>query len=141
MAAATASRAPPSPASVSYDTAPALRCSTALANVSSSTSSERLFVGIVEGGGVELGELEARQVELTGPRPLVAPKCRQLGVELGDPRPRRPQPGEIDTAEGVERRPLARRRQQALVGVLAVEVDELVAASASAAAVAGRPSM
>ena len=48
---------------------------------------------------------------------------------------------EIDAAEGVEGRALARRRQQPLMGVLAVEVDEVVATLASAAAVAGRPSM
>ena len=68
-----------------------------------------VLVGIVDAGGVQLGELEAGQVELPGPGPVVATERRQLGVELGDPRPRRPQPGQVDAAEGVEGGALARR--------------------------------
>ena len=56
-----------------------------------------VLVGIVDGGGVQLGQLETRQIELTGPCPVVAPECRQLGVELGDPRPRRAAAGSRST--------------------------------------------
>ena len=63
------------------------RCATALAERVLDRVERRVLVGIVDGGGVELGELEAGEVDLARPRPLVAAECRQLGVELGDPGP------------------------------------------------------
>ena len=56
---------------------------------------------------------------------LVTAESRQLGVELGDPGPCLAQPSQVDPAKGVEGDALAERRQQALVGMLAVEVDEV----------------
>ena len=84
-----------------------------------------VLVRVVDGGGVELGDLEPGEVELAGAGPLVAAERGQLGVELGQPGARRAQRGEVDAGEGVERPPLRRRRQQLLVGVLAVQVDQL----------------
>ena len=84
-----------------------------------------VLVRVVDGGGVELGDLEPGEVELAGPGPLVATERGQLGVELGQPGARGAQRGEVDAGEGIERPPLRRRRQELLVGVLAVQVDEL----------------
>ena len=62
-------------------------------------------------GGVELVDLEPQQVDLPGPRPLVAAERGQLGVDLGQPGPRRPQRRQVDVAEAVERRALRRPRR------------------------------
>ena len=85
----------------------------------------RLLTRVVDGRGIELGQLEACQVELPRPGPLVTADRRELGIDLGQPRPGRTQWYEVDRAEPVEGTPLARRREQLLVGVLAVEIDEI----------------
>ena len=102
------------------------RCATASASASSSTLEHGVLVGVVERGGVELGDLEAEQVDLAGAGPLVAAERGQLGVELGQPGPRGAQRGEVDAAEGSSAAPLRRPASRALVGVLAVQVDEPV---------------
>ena len=87
---------------------------------------ERLvLVRILECRCVELGELETRQVELTRPGAIVTAESRQLGIELGNPRPCLAQPSQVDPTKGVEGDALAERRQQPLVGVLAVQIDEV----------------
>ena len=85
----------------------------------------RILVRVVDGRGIQLGKLEARQVEFSRPDPLVTAERRQLGVELGDTGPGCAQRSEVDRAKGVEGGTLARRREQVLVGVLAVQVDEI----------------
>ena len=84
----------------------------------------RILVGVDDVGPVELVELITEQVDLAGAHALVAPECGQFGVDLGQSGPRRAQRFEVDTTEPVEGGPLRRRRQQALVGMLAVEVDQ-----------------
>jgi hypothetical protein len=83
-----------------------------------------LLVRVLEGGPVELVDLEPQEVELAGPRPLVAAEGGQRGVDVGELGLGRDERREVDTAEAVEGGPLGRRRQQRLVGVLAVEIDE-----------------
>ena len=41
----------------------------------------RVLVGVVEAGGVDLADLEAQQVELAGPGPVVAAEPGELGVD------------------------------------------------------------
>ena len=83
-----------------------------------------LLLGIVDAGGVQLGHLVAQEVGLAGPRALVAPERSQLGVQLGHTTARRPQRTQVDVPEAVERSPLSARREQGLVVVLAVQLDE-----------------
>ena len=84
-----------------------------------------VLVGVVDAGGVELVDLEPQQIDLAGPGPLVAAERREFGVDLGEPRPCGSQRAEVDAAELVERRSLRRRRQQRLMRVLAVQVDDV----------------
>ncbi len=87
---------------------------------------ERLvLVGIDHRGGVELVDLEAQQIDLACPGALVTPQRRQFGVDLGEAGARGAQGSEIDPSELIERRPLRRRREQRLVGVLAVQIDDV----------------
>ena len=83
---------------------------------------------VVEAGGVDLADLEAQQVELASAGPVVASEPGELGVDAphlgagcavrGERVCRR------RTGEPIERGALYRRRQEGLMGVLAVEVDE-----------------
>ena len=68
-----------------------------------------LLVRVVDGGGVELGDLEPGEVEFACAGSFVAAERGQLGVELGQPGARGAQRGEVDAGEGVERPPLRRR--------------------------------
>ena len=83
-----------------------------------------LLGDVVELCGGELVDLEAEQVDL--PRPLAGrPTERgQLGLDHRPPPPRGPQRSGVDLAERVERGALRRSGEQALVVVLAVQVDE-----------------
>ena len=83
-----------------------------------------VLVGVDDVGPVEFVELVAQQVDLPRPHALVAAERGQFGVDLGEPGARGTQRFEVDPAEPVECGPLRRGRQQALVGVLAVEVDQ-----------------
>jgi hypothetical protein len=83
-----------------------------------------VLVGVLDTDFVELGDLEAQEVDLAGPGALVAPKLDQLGID-------RRQLGigvakglQVDATEPVERPALDRAGEQALVGVLAVQVDQ-----------------
>ncbi len=80
-----------------------------------------------DGGGVDLGHLEAQQVELPGPSAVVAAQVGQRRLDLPELGLGRLQAGQVDVAEAVQRGPLGRTPQQRLVGVLAVEVDQLLA--------------
>ena len=84
----------------------ASRWATASARRSSSASSACVLVGSVERGGVELVDLEAEQVELAGPGPVVAAEAARAGVDLSQLGPGRLQRAEVDAAEAVERGPL-----------------------------------
>ena len=96
-------------------------------------------------GAVDLRELVAQQVELARPRAVVA---ADRGLLLLDAPARGARFGQRG-ARGrgglarvpVEERALLGRREQRLVRVLAVQVDERAPRSASSAAVASRPSM
>ena len=83
-----------------------------------------ILVGVIQVRAVELVDLVAQEVDLSGPRTLVATERGELGIELGDPRPRRAQRAQIDPTEPVERRALLGHTQQRLVAVLSVQVDE-----------------
>ncbi|CAB4836278.1 unannotated protein [freshwater metagenome] len=67
--------------------------------------------------------LEAQQVDFTHARPAVTTQRRERGSELGEVSPRRAQRLQIRTAEAVERVSLIRRRQQALMRVLTMDID------------------
>ena len=84
----------------------------------------RVFVGVGDVGPVELVELVAQQVDLPRPHALVAAQRGEFGVDLGESGARGTQRFEVDPSEPVECGPLRRGRQQALVCVLAVEVDQ-----------------
>ena len=85
---------------------------------------DAVLVRIVEPRRRQLGDLVPQQVDLPGPLPLGATERSQLSVDLGEPRPRRAQGRQVDAAEAVQRGALGRAGEQALVIVLAVEVDE-----------------
>ena len=70
-----------------------------------------VLVGIVEAGGVELVDLEAQQVDLPGPRPLVAAERGERGR-----RPRPPAPCAAAAAARGRRRRSGRARPAALAG-------------------------
>ena len=90
-----------------------------------------VLVGSRDLGVLDLGELIPQQVDLAGARPLVAAESSELGVDAADRAARLEQPAarrERDVARGaVEQTALFARREQRLVGVLTVEVDELAA--------------
>ncbi len=87
---------------------------------------ERLvFVRIIDAGGIEFGHLEPEQVDLACAEPFVPAERGEGGVDLGQPGPSLAQRLEVDVAELVQRCTLRRHRQQALMGVLAVEVDHV----------------
>ena len=85
----------------------------------------RVLVRTGDGGGVDVGNLVAQEVQLAGPRPLVAAHLAELGEYGADLLPGGLQRSEVDLAEPVERFALRGRVQQGLVGVLAVEIDQL----------------
>ena len=84
--------------------------------------------GVVEAGGVYLADLEAQQVELASAGPVVASEPGELGVDAphlgagGTVRDKRVSCRRA--GESIERGALDRRRQERLMRVLAVEVDE-----------------
>ena len=82
-----------------------------------------VLVGFGDGCCGQLANLEPQQVDLARPRTLIATQRGQRCVDLGQPRPSRSQRFEIRRAEAIERVALRGRRQQALMGVLAVQVD------------------
>ena len=83
-----------------------------------------VLVGTGDGRRIELVELEAQQVDLAGPGANVAAERGERGVDLGESRPRGAQRLEIDLGEAVERGALGAHAEEALVGVLTVDVDE-----------------
>jgi hypothetical protein len=85
---------------------------------------EVVLGGVLETGLLQLGDLEAQQVDLACPGPLVAAHGRQLDVHGGQLVLGRRQGSEVDTAEPVECRPLHGGGEEALVGVLAMQVDQ-----------------
>ena len=82
------------------------------------------LVRVVEPCRGELVDLVAQQVDLASPLARRATERRQLGVELGEPGTGRSQRPQVDVAEAVEGGALGRRAEQALVVVLAVQVDQ-----------------
>ncbi len=84
-----------------------------------------VLVGVLDGGGGELVRLVAEQVDLAGPRPFVATERLEARLDLGHRGPRLHERRRIDTAEAIERRTLAGGAQQPLLGVLAVELDQV----------------
>jgi hypothetical protein len=84
-----------------------------------------VLVGAADRGTVDLGDLIAEQVELPGPGALVASHAAQLVEDRPDLVAGGTQGAQIDVAEPVEGVALGGGVQQRLVGVLAVEVDQL----------------
>ena len=85
-----------------------------------------VLVGAGDGDGVDLGHLEAQEIQLPRPGPVVAAEVGQRRFDRPQLRSRRLQGGQVDGPEAVEGGPLGRALQQGLVGVLAVEVDQLL---------------
>ncbi len=100
-----------------------------------------VLVGVLQLSGLQLGELEAQQVDLAQAGATVAAERGERRIDLGEAGTRSAHGGEIDIGGSVERVTLGRCGEQALVGVLAVEVHGARPSSASCAAVASRPSM
>ena len=84
-----------------------------------------VFTRVADTGGVQLVDLEPKQVDLTRTCAFVTPERRQLGIQFGQSRSSSPQGFQIDPTEFIECRSLRGHRQQALMGMLTVEVDEL----------------
>ncbi len=61
-----------------------------------------VLVGVVQRGGVDLGELVAQQIGLAGPGPVVASERFELGVQGAALRPDRGERAEVDPGEGVQ---------------------------------------
>ena len=90
---------------------------------------------------VQLVDLEAQQVDLARPLPLVATELGQLRVDGGQRLPRRLERREVDRAEAVERLPLHGGGEQRLVVVLTVQVDQPAAQLGQRAGRRQAPSM
>ena len=138
----SASSAPPSPVRASTARAPASRWAVASASRSSSTSSPRSSSASSSGALVDLVELVAQQVDLAGPRRARRHRARRARRRARRRRARRATRARRAStpAEPVERARVARPAPAATGGVLAVQVDEAPASSASSPAVARRPS-
>ena len=87
-----------------------------------------VLVGVQQPRIVELVELVAQQVDLSGAAALVAAELVQLGLHLGHPCPGLTQRLQVDTGEAIEGLALRGRLEQLLVRVLAVQLDEGTAA-------------
>ncbi len=83
-----------------------------------------VLVGVRQRGELELVHLEAVQVDLAGPGARVSPELGPLRVDVGDRSTRIVQRSEVDARERIEDLALDARRQQRLVGVLAVQVHQ-----------------
>ena len=75
-------------------------------------------------GRPQLSSLEAQQVELSGSRLAVATQRGKCCIQLGETSTSGAQRAEIGAAVAIERVALLRRRKQALVRVLAVQIHE-----------------
>lgn len=82
-----------------------------------------LLVGRLQPRTDQLSRLETEEVDLARPCASVAAERGERRIDLGEPRPGLTQGAEVGRAEAVEGGPLGRHREQALVGVLAVDVD------------------
>jgi len=68
---------------------------------------ERCFlIGVLQGGGVELGHLEAEEIDLAGSRPCVSAEGGQRFVDGADAGTGTFERFAIDAAVGVQRPPL-----------------------------------
>ena len=123
---ASASAAPPSPRSASIAVCAASRWATASASSVSSFGQLLVLAGVGDRRRVEFVDLEPQQVDLSGAGLLVAAQRRQLGVDLGDPGAGGAQRCQVDRPERVQRGALGDPAEQALMGVLAVQVDHAV---------------
>ena len=83
-----------------------------------------VFVRIGERCRLELADLEAHEVEFSSARPFVASELCKLRFDVREIAFRVQERGELDGSELVEGVALHRRRQQRLVFVLAVEIDQ-----------------
>ena len=89
---------------------------------------------------VEFADLEAEQVDLARHAPFCRRRASPTRRRVRSTSSGCPQRREIDRTELVERSPLCGGRQQTLVGVLAVQVDDVAGRSRRAMpTVAGRP--
>jgi hypothetical protein len=84
-----------------------------------------VLVGSVDAGRVELGDLEPQKVDLARPGSVVAPQFGEGRVDGGDRGARLGERFEVDASEAIDRAALGGRAEQRLVGVLAVQVDEI----------------
>ncbi len=80
--------------------------------------------GVVHGGRGELLDLVAQQVDLAGTRPGIATETGQRLVDRPDALAGLVERRQVHGGEAVEGCPLRRAREQALVGVLPVQVDQ-----------------
>jgi len=85
------------------------------------------FVGVAERCPLELGDLEAQEVDLSSQLPPVPPDLGEAAAEVEDLGTVVIDFGRADPSEMVQRLALSRLVEQRLVGVLTVEIDQLVA--------------
>ncbi len=64
-----------------------------------------VLVGVADARGVELGDLEAEQVDLPRPGPLVAAERGEFGIDLGDRAASGAQRSQVDPAEACRGQP------------------------------------
>jgi hypothetical protein len=83
-----------------------------------------VLVGRREPSSNEFVDLEAEQINFTGPFAIIAAECRQSSVDGRNLLAHDPKGLDIDTPESVESLPLDRRSQKRLVIVLAVKVHQ-----------------
>ena len=72
----------------------------------------------------DLVDLEAQQIDLSCTAAHIAAQRSKRCVDLGEARPCCAQWSQVDAAEAIEGRPLRRCAQQALVGVLTVQIHQ-----------------
>ena len=128
-ATAAPSASSPAPSSSRYAAASASRCASASASSSASANSRSSSPRVDDRGRVDLVDLVAEQVDLAGSRPFVAAE-RRRAPPRSHARPARAAPRAVraltrlGTGEPVEERALLGRREERLVRVLTVQVDE-----------------
>ena len=116
---------PPSPVRASTARAPASRCGRRVRQPILFDLEPAILVGVIQVRAVELVDLVAQEVDLSGPRTLVATERGELGIELGD-RARAARAAALRSTppNRSSARALLGHTQQRLVAVLAVQVDE-----------------
>ena len=83
------------------------------------------FVGVLNSGGFDLGELMTQQIDFSGSDPVVASKLSERSICSAQFIEQRSQKSGVDPAILIERCSLHARLEQRLVGVLAMQIDEV----------------